>query len=89
MLARLFRAGELTKVYVPVRDDEAIRDLCRAREDAMIIQKCARQRLKSFLLRHNIRYTGSSNWPEKHLRWRSKRYRVNQSCSKNCTSRVH
>ncbi len=72
MLARLFRAGELTKVYVPERDDEAIRDLSRAREDAMIIQKCARQRLKSFLLRHNIRYSGTSNWSEKHLRWLAK-----------------
>jgi len=68
-LARLFRAGELTAVYVPWREDEAIRDLSRAREDAMIIQKAARQRLKSFLLRHNIRYAGTSNWSEKHLRW--------------------
>jgi len=50
-LVRLFRAGELTPVYVPDREDEAIRDLSRAREDAMIIQKSARQRLKSFLLR--------------------------------------
>ncbi len=68
-LARLFRAGELTPVYVPDREDEAIRDLSRAREDAMIIQKSARQRLKSFLLRHNIRYQGRANWSEKHLRW--------------------
>ena len=68
-LARLFRAGELTAVYVPEREDEAIRDLSRAREDAMLIQKSARQRLKSFLLRHNIRYQGRANWKEKHLRW--------------------
>ncbi len=68
-LVRLFRAGELTPVYVPNREDEAMRDLSRAREDAMIIQKSARQRLKSFLLRHNIRYQGRANWGEKHLRW--------------------
>jgi len=68
-LARLFRAGELTPVYVPEREYEAIRDLSRAREDALIIQKTARQRLKSFLLRHNIRYQGRANWSEKHLRW--------------------
>ena len=68
-LVRLFRAGELTPVYVPDREDEAMRDLSRAREDAMIIQKSARQRLKSFLLRHNIRYQGRANWGEKHLRW--------------------
>ena len=68
-LARLFRAGELTPVYVPSRDDEAIRDLSRAREDAMIVLKTARQRLKSFLLRHDIRYVGKTSWSEKHLRW--------------------
>jgi transposase len=68
-LARLFRAGELTPVYVPNREDEAIRDLSRAREDAMLIQKSARQRLKSFLLRHDIRYQGKTSWTEAHLRW--------------------
>ena len=68
-LVRLFRAGELKPVYVPDREDEAMRDLSRAREDAMIIQKAARQRLKAFLLRHNIRYPGRANWSEKHLRW--------------------
>ena len=56
-------------IYIPEREDEAIRDLSRAREDAMIIQKSARQRLKSFLLRHNIRYAGKARWTEKHLRW--------------------
>ena len=68
-LARLFRAGELTPVYVPNREDEAMRDLSRAREDAMLIQESARQRLKSFLLRHDIRYQGKSSWTEAHLRW--------------------
>jgi len=68
-LARLFRAGELTPVYVPSREDEAIRDLSRAREDTMLVQKSARQRLKSFLLRHDIRYQGKTSWTEAHLRW--------------------
>ena len=68
-LARLFRAGELTPVYLPNREDEAIRDLSRAREDTMLIQKSARQRLKSFLLRHDIRYQGKTSWTEAHLRW--------------------
>ena len=68
-LARLFRAGELTPVYVPDREDEAIRDLSRAREDTMLVQKSARQRLKSFLLRHDIRYAGKTSWTEAHLRW--------------------
>jgi transposase len=68
-LARLLRAGDLTSVYVPNAEDEAIRDLSRAREDAMLVLKSARQRLKSFLLRHNIRYQGTANWSETHLRW--------------------
>jgi len=68
-LAQLYRAGDLTPVYVPDVDDEAIRDLSRAREDAMLDQKAARQRLKSFLLRHGIRYEGQANWNEAHLRW--------------------
>jgi transposase len=68
-LAQLYRAGDLTPVYVPDVDDEAIRDLSRAREDAMLDQKSARQRLKSFLLRHGIRYEGRANWNEAHLRW--------------------
>lgn len=68
-LAQLYRSGDLTPVYVPEVDDEAIRDLSRAREDAMLDQKAARQRLKSFLLRHGIRYEGVANWNEAHLRW--------------------
>ncbi len=68
-LAQLYRAGDLTPVYVPDVDDEAIRDLSRAREDAMLDQKAARQRLKSFLLRHGMRYEGTANWNEAHLRW--------------------
>lgn len=41
-LAQLFRAGELTPVYVPDREDEARRDLSRAREDTILVQKTAR-----------------------------------------------
>jgi transposase len=70
-LARLMRAGDLTPVYVPSVEDEAIRDLSRAREDAMQDLKAAKFRLKAFLLRHDIRYTGRTNWSPAHLRWRS------------------
>src|SRR5438093_12340963 len=45
-LARLHRAGELRAIYVPTPEDEAIRDLVRAREDAVEIQRRARQRLR-------------------------------------------
>lgn len=71
-LVQLHRAGDLTPVHVPQVDDEAIRDLSRAREDAMLQQRAARQRLKSFLLRHAIRYEGTANWNERHLRWLTK-----------------
>ena len=57
-LARMLRSGDLTPVHVPKVEDESIRDLCRAREDAMKDVKAARQRLKSFLLRHGIAYPG-------------------------------
>jgi transposase len=68
-LARLMRSGELTPVYVPTVEDEAIRDLSRAREDALRDLKTAKVRLKAFLLRHDLRYTGAANWGPAHLRW--------------------
>jgi transposase len=70
-LARLMRSGDLTPVYVPAVDDEAIRDLSRAREDTLRDLKAAKWRLKAFLLRHDIRYTGRANWSPAHLRWLS------------------
>jgi len=68
-LARLFRAGELTGIYVPAAADEAIRDLVRGRDAALIEQRKARQRLKGFLLRHGFRYAGKSSWTEAHRRY--------------------
>jgi transposase len=70
-LARLARSGDLTAVYVPKVEDEAIRDLTRAREDALSDLKDAKFRLKAFLLRHDIRYTGRATWNPAHLRWLS------------------
>jgi transposase len=70
-LARLARSGALTPVYVPTVEDEAIRDLSRAREEAIGDCKAAQFRLKAFLLRHDIRYTGRANWNTAHLRWLS------------------
>jgi transposase len=70
-LARLARSGDLTVVYVPQVDDEAIRDLTRAREDTLRDLKSAKFRLKAFLLRHDIRYTGRATWGPAHLRWLS------------------
>jgi transposase len=69
MLARLARAGELAPIYVPDARDEAVRDLVRAREDAVCMQRQARQRLQALLLRNEIRYVGRSAWTQAHRRW--------------------
>jgi len=68
-LARLLRAGELTGVYIPEPTDEAIRDLCRARTDAVDDHRRCRHRLKGFLLRHGFRYQGKANWSQPHMRY--------------------
>ncbi len=69
-LARLHRAGELTPVWVPDQEQEAIRDLTRAREDMKHLERQARQRLCAFLLRHGQRYTsGKSKWTQAYWRW--------------------
>ena len=70
-LARLARSGDLTLVSVPKVEDEAIRDLTRAREDTISDLKDAKFRLKAFLLRQDIRYAGRANWGPAHLRWLS------------------
>jgi transposase len=67
-LARLMRSGDLTPVSVPAVDDEAIRDLSRAREDTLRDLKAAKLRLKAFVRRHDIRYTGRAHWRPAHLR---------------------
>jgi transposase len=68
-LARLHRSGELTPVYVPTTVDEAMRDLTRAREDAVKAHRVARQVLLAFLLRHGHRYSGLSYWTKAHWNW--------------------
>ncbi len=70
-LVRALRAGALSAVYVPGIEDEAFRDLARAWAAAKDDLKQARQRLKSFLLSHGVRYTGSANWRPAHRRWLS------------------
>lgn len=67
-LARALRSGDLTAVHIPDPGDEVIRDLCRARTDAVDDSVRNRQRLLSFLLRNGHHYTGRSSWTEAHLR---------------------
>ena len=71
MLARLSRSGDLTAVRIPGAGDEAVRDLVRAREDAVRECRNARHRLKALLLRNAIAYAGKSAWSAAHLRWLS------------------
>jgi len=66
LLARLHRAGELTPIMIPDPDDEAIRDLVRARHDAVNARRRARQQLAAFLLRHGQRYTGGRAWTKRY-----------------------
>ena len=68
-LAHFARAGDLTPVLLPQEPDEAIRDLSRAREDALHARLRARHQLKALLLRHGVRYTGKSSWTAAHERW--------------------
>ena len=70
-LARFHRAGELTPVWVSDPEQEAMRDLTRAREDMIALQTKARQRLGAFLLRHNRHYPGKSRWTQAHRHWLS------------------
>ena len=69
MLARLHRSGDLTSVWVPGEEQEAVRDLTRAREDMKAIELKARQRLGAFLLRHGRVYEGRCRWTQAHSRW--------------------
>ena len=69
MLARLLKNADLSPIYVPEPEDEAVRDVSRLRETAMHDLKKAKQRMKLFLLRNYIQYGGSSRWGPKHRRW--------------------
>jgi len=68
-MARLLRSGDLTSVYVPSVEDEAIRDLCRARDAARLSLKDTKLRLKSFLLRLGLHYCGRASWNDAHRRY--------------------
>jgi transposase len=69
-LARWYRSGDLTPVWVPDAAHEALRDLVRAREAAMSDRTRARHRLTKFLLRHRLhRPTGMAAWTLRHRAW--------------------
>ncbi len=67
-LAHFLRSGDLTEIFVPDEEAEAVRDLERSREDAKNAERAARQQLGKFLLRHGRRWQGG-NWTQQHLDW--------------------
>ncbi len=69
-LAKLLRADELTAVWVPDSHHEAMRDLTRARETAMMDARVKRQQVSAFLLRLGRHYpAGKKAWTKAHLNW--------------------
>ena len=68
-LARLFRVGDQTAVWVPDQEQEAMRDLSRVHEDMKGMETQAKHRLNSFLLRHSRRFTGKSRNTPAYFSW--------------------
>lgn len=77
MLARLLRAGELTAIWTPNEEHEAMRDLIRVRKQTLDALKVAKQQLLSFLLRHGLRYDRPTRWTKSHWRWINELRRFN------------
>ena len=70
-LARLLRSGDLPPVDVPQGEEEAMRDLGRAREEVLRALQAATFQRKALLLRHDMRYPGRATWSPAPRRWRS------------------
>jgi len=68
-LAELLRAGLLTAVHPPTEEDEAVRDLCRCREDAKEDRERTRHRLAKLLLRRGVVYSAGRQWTRAHYTW--------------------
>ena len=68
-LALALRAGMLTAVRVPSREEEAVRDLVRVRGDLLADRKRAQQRLSALLLRHGRAWGGGTKWTLSHRAW--------------------
>ena len=69
LLVRLLFAGKLHAVRVPGAEEEALRDLVRAREQVRVDLMRCRHRLSKLLLRHGIRFEDGDAWTERHRRW--------------------
>lgn len=69
LLARLLMAGKLHPVRVPGDEEEALRDLVRAREAVRVDLMRARHRLSKLLLRHGVRFQDGAAWTQRHRDW--------------------
>jgi transposase len=69
LLARLLLAGKLHAVRVPGPEEEALRDLVRAREAVRVDLMRSRHRLSKLLLRHGIRFDDGPAWTQRHRDW--------------------
>lgn len=68
-LAWQLRMGTLAGIALPDEELEALRDLIRAREDALHTRRRTRQQLGGLLLRHGARWAGKSTWNQKYIDW--------------------
>ena len=69
-LSRLLRSGDLTAVWVPGEEQEAMRDLTRARDDLKAQERKARQQLNAYVLRHGHAWPSSrTRWTRTHYNW--------------------
>jgi transposase len=68
-LAGLYRAGALTMIAIPDKEQESVRDLLRGREDALEDLQRARHRLSRLLKRRGMNFFGTKNWSGEHLKW--------------------
>jgi transposase len=83
-LAHFLRSGDLTVIRVPTPEEEALRDLVRAREDAKQVETNTKRRLGSLLLRHGRIWPKQSHWTKEHLEWVS-----SQSFEHPATTEAH
>jgi len=69
-LAQSLRSGDLTAVWVPDEEQEAMRDLSRARDDMKAQERKARQQLNAYVLRHGHAWpSNKTRWTHTHYHW--------------------
>ena len=66
-LAHFLRSGDLTSVWIPSEQTEALRDLERSRDDVKNVESVARHQLEKFLLRNERVYQAGRHWTLRHL----------------------